>query len=163
MPTIDQVRELLARHGLAVMDFDEPTPTSEAAARAVGCSLAEIAKTLLFFVGPSPVVVVASGDVRVKGSKLKRASGRSGQVRLPNPDEVLRHTGYPAGGVCPFLLPETLPVLLDDSLMRFPVVYPSAGNANSAVAVPLEVLRELTTGAGAQVSEPVSPEGGGGG
>ena len=64
-------------------------------------------------VGGKPVLVVASGDVRVKSGLLKQATGWSGQVRLPAPEEVVRYTGYPPGAVSPFLLPQGLPVLLD--------------------------------------------------
>jgi prolyl-tRNA editing enzyme YbaK/EbsC (Cys-tRNA(Pro) deacylase) len=153
MPTPEQVKAFLAEHDLRVLEFDEETPTSEAAARALGCSVGEIAKTILFLVGSSPVVVLASGDVRAQGGKLKRSAGLSGRVRLPGPDEVLRYTGYPAGGVCPFLLPPGLPILVDRSLERFPIVYPAAGSRRSAVAVPLPLLRELTHGAAAAVCD----------
>ena len=143
MPTIDDVKAYLERQGVAVHEFSEPTPTAETAARAVGCSVGEIAKTILFLVGGRPVVVVAAGDAKVKGSKLKRALGWTGKVRLPGPDDVKRHTGYAPGGVCPFLLPDDLPVVVDGSLRRFDRVFPAAGNAHSAVPVTVDRLVDL--------------------
>ena len=151
MPNIKEVKGYLAERGIAVQEFAVPTPTSAAAAAAVGCSVAEIAKTILLLVGGRPVVVVASGDVRVKGPLLKRATGYSGQVRLPAPQEVLRHTGFAPGGVCPFLLPAALPVLIDASLRRFAVVYLAAGNDRSAVPIDVDRLVELTGGREASV------------
>jgi prolyl-tRNA editing enzyme YbaK/EbsC (Cys-tRNA(Pro) deacylase) len=151
MPTIQEVKEYLAARSVAVTEFEEPTPTCETAARAVGCSVGEIAKTVLFFVGPQPVVVVAAGDLRVRGSALKRALGLSGKVRLPAPHEVEGATGYAAGGVCPFLLPPGVAVVVDVSLRRFPVVHTAAGNDHSAVPVTSDQLLALTGGREADV------------
>jgi prolyl-tRNA editing enzyme YbaK/EbsC (Cys-tRNA(Pro) deacylase) len=84
MPTIEDVKRFLSDRGIEVLEFVEPTPNSEAAARAVGCSVGEIAKSMLFMVGgPNPVLVVTSGDVRVKTSRLKQALGFTGKARLP--------------------------------------------------------------------------------
>jgi prolyl-tRNA editing enzyme YbaK/EbsC (Cys-tRNA(Pro) deacylase) len=146
MSTTLQARALLAREGLTVLAAGQPTRDSVSAAAAVGCSVAEIAKSILLLVGGKPVLVVAGGDVRVKSGLLKRALGWSGQVRLPAPDEVVRHTGYPPGAVSPFLLPPQLPVLLDVSLRRFPVIYPAAGDDASSVAITLDHLQRLSGG-----------------
>lgn len=155
MPTIAEVKSYLAARQVAVLEFELPTPCSVSAARAVGCSVAEIAKSILFIVGGQPVLVVTSGDMKVKSSLLKQALGRSGKVRLPEADDVLQHTGFAPGGVCPFLLPEQLPVLLDRSLRRFATVYPAAGNDFSAVPLSVERLLELTGGAEVEVCEPL--------
>ncbi len=144
MATISELKEYLADHAIEVWEYAEPTATAAAAADAVGCGVAEIAKTLLFLVGGTPVVVVTCGDVKVKSSRLKQAFGLSGKVKLPQGDDVERLTGYLPGGVCPFLLPADLPILLDTSLQRFPVVYAAAGNNHSAVPVTVAQLQQLT-------------------
>lgn len=159
MPTLEEVKAYLAAEDVEVWQFDEPTPTSETAARAVGCSVGEIAKTILFLVKDRPVVAVAAGDARVKASKLKRALGWTGKVRLPGGDEVVRHTGYAPGGVCPFLLPRGLPVLVDRSLRRFERIYPAAGDDHSAVPITVDRLLELTGGAEADVCDLPEPSG----
>lgn len=153
MPTIEDVKSFLDDRGIVVWEFVEPTPNSETAAKAVGCSVGEIAKSILFIIGNKPVVVVTSGDVRVKTSKLKRALGFTGRARLPEADEVLRYTGYAPGGVCPFLLPAGLQVLVDVSMRRFPVVYAAAGNKHSAVPVTVDQLLEITGGVEVEVCE----------
>ena len=153
MPTIEDVKQYLRERGIKVWEFEEPTPTSETAARAVGCSVGEIAKTILFIIGGTPVVVVTSGDVRVKGSKLKQAVGFTGKARLPEAEEVAAHTGYAPGGVCPFLLPAGLKVVVDRSMRRFPKVYAAAGNEHSAVPITVEQLLEITGGAEVAVCE----------
>jgi prolyl-tRNA editing enzyme YbaK/EbsC (Cys-tRNA(Pro) deacylase) len=153
MPSIDDVKRFLHGRGIEVLEFSEPTPKSETAARAVGCSVGEIAKSILFIIGGTPVVVVTSGDVRVKGSKLKQAVGISGKARLPEAEEVLACTGYAPGGVCPFLLPEGLKVVVDTSMRRFLVVYAAAGNEHSAVPVTVDQLLEVTGGVEVEVCE----------
>jgi prolyl-tRNA editing enzyme YbaK/EbsC (Cys-tRNA(Pro) deacylase) len=153
MPVIEDVRRFLQDRGIAVMEFVEPTPNSVAAANAVGCSVGEIAKTILFIIGGRPLVVVTSGDVKVKTSKLKQVLGSTGKARLPVAEEVIRYTGYAPGGVCPFLLPDDLRILVDASMRRFPVVYAAAGNEHSAVPVTVDQLLEITGGIEVEVCE----------
>jgi prolyl-tRNA editing enzyme YbaK/EbsC (Cys-tRNA(Pro) deacylase) len=157
MRNADEVQKYLAAEGLTVLRANAPTRDSNAAAAAVGCTVAEIAKSILMLVGSQPVLVVASGDVRVKSGLLKQALGRSGQVRLPAPVEVLRFTGYAPGAVSPFLLPGGLPVLLDVSLQRFPLLYPAAGDDSSSVGISLEHLQRLSGGRLAEVCAGADP------
>lgn len=144
MPTLATVRAWLAEHGVEVLEFDLPTPTAETAAAAVGCAVGQIAKTLLFRVGRNHVAVIAAGDARVQQARLKQATGFAGKVTMARAEEVVAWTGYAPGGVCPFLLPDDLPRLLDASLKRFDVVYPAAGNAHSAVPIDYQRLRQLS-------------------
>ncbi len=146
MPSIEEVEDYLRRQQVEVWRYEQPTPTSEAAAAAVGCSVAEIAKSLLFIVGGTPVMVVTCGDMKVKSSLLKQGTGTTGKVKLPQAEEVIALTGYAPGGVCPFLLPAQLPVYLDQSLRRFGRVYAAAGNDASAVPVTTSQLECLTQG-----------------
>ncbi len=158
MPTIAEVKAYLAGQGVEVHQFNQPTPTSETAALAVGCTPAEIAKSILFIVGGKPVMVVTSGDMKVKSSKLKQAAGLTGKVKLPEPHEVIGHTGYAPGGVCPFLLPGDLPVYLDSSLRRFDWVFPAAGDDHSAVPITVNRLVEITRATEVDVCDPRSGE-----
>jgi len=153
MPSIDDVKRTLDRMGIEVWEFSDPTPDSIAAARAVGCSVGEIAKSILLLVGGEPVLVVTSGDMKVRNPKLKQATGLPGKVRLPEAEEVARFTGYAPGGVCPFLLPEALRVLVDSSLRRFPRVFAAAGNDHSAVPVTVDQILAITGGEEVDVCE----------
>lgn len=153
MPSIADVKAYLKERSIEVWEFEELTPTSETAAKAVGCSVAEIAKSILFVVGDQPVVAVTCGDRRIKGSRLKQAAGLKGKVRLPGEDEVLRYTGYAPGGVCPFLLPPSVRIIIDSAMRRFPRVYAAAGNDRSAVPITVEQLLSLTGGIEAAVSD----------
>lgn len=155
MAEVAEIKLYLKGHGIEVWEYEEETATAATAAAAVGCSVAEIAKTLLFLVGGEPVVVVTCGDMKVKSSPLKREFELKGKVKLPQSEDVVSCTGYSPGGVCPFLLPEQLPVRLDRSLERFPVVYAAAGNSHSAVPVTIEQLRQLTGGSVADLCDPI--------
>lgn len=153
MPSIDDVKRTLDRMGIEVWEFAVPTPDSLAAAKAVGCSVGEIAKSILLLVGGEPVLVVTSGDMKVKNPKLKQATGLTGKVRLPKAEEVVRFTGYPPGGVCPFLLPEALRVLVDSSMRRFSRVFAAAGNDHSAVPISVDQILAITGGEEVDVCE----------
>lgn len=146
MPCFEEVRDFLSGFGLQAAVFEQPTPTAVAAAAVVGCSIAQIAKTMLVEMAGEPLIVVASGDARLNNSLLKKASGRSGKVRFCQSEQVADLLGYPPGGVCPFLLPQGLKVLLDESLRRFDIVYPAAGTIASAATVPVEMLPQLCAG-----------------
>jgi prolyl-tRNA editing enzyme YbaK/EbsC (Cys-tRNA(Pro) deacylase) len=154
MPGLNDVRRWLEERKVEVLTFAEETPTAVTAARAVGCSPAEIAKSILFLIGGQAVLVVTSGDMKIKSGLLKKAAGLTGKVRLPAAEEVLDRTGYTPGGVCPFLLPADLPVFLDESLWRFATVYPAAGDDHSAVPLSPARLAELVSGRRAEICTP---------
>ena len=156
MPDIQEVKAYLAAEGIEVWEYPTETATCATAAAAVGCSVAEIAKTLLFLIGGKPVAVVTCGDMKVKSSRLKQAFGLAGKVKLPQAEEVVACTGYAPGGVCPFLLPTDLPILLDISMQRFSVVYAAAGSSYSAVPVTVAQLEQLTGGGLAELCEPLA-------
>ena len=153
MVTIGDVEKFLSQYSIRVLKFDEHTPDSKTAARAVGCSMAEIAKSILVKVGNQPVLVVTCGDTKLNSSRLKRTMELSGKVRFAAADEVKNHTGYAPGGVTPFLLPKDLPVVLDSSMRRFSTVYPAAGDDHSAVPVTPDQLLELTGGKEADICD----------
>lgn len=155
MTTSDAVKLWLAEQQIEVLEFTEQTATAATAAAAVGCSVAEIAKTLLFLVGGKPVAVVTSGDMKVNSSRLKQFFRLTGKVSLPHAEEVKSYTGYLPGGVCPFLLPPDLPLVLDISLQRFAQVYPAAGDDRSAVPLTVMQLQQLAAAPFADVCEPL--------
>ncbi len=147
MNVIEKVQHYLDQYkmDLKIIEFEESTSTCELAAAALGVEVGQIAKTLLFLADGNPVLVVASGDNKIKSNKLKKLLGAS-KVRMADPETVKRVTGYPVGGVCPLALAEAVPVLLDDSMYRFPVVYAAAGTPRSALPVTMEQLEIITGG-----------------
>ncbi len=129
-----RVSEFLSGSGVEFepRDFGESTKSSSLAAQALGCTLAEIAKSVVF-VGEKTAVVIISGDRRVDRRKLAEAAG--GVVRIATPEEVRERTGYPIGGVPPFPHVRGVAVFLDASIAKFDQVWAAAGTPNSVFRI----------------------------
>lgn len=149
----DRVRAFLADHGLAeeIVTFEQSTKTAQMAADAMGCELGQIVKSLVFMVEGRAVLALVAGDRRGDADAIAAAVGGS-SANFADADSVREATGYAIGGVSPFDLPEALPVLIDESLERFDVVYPAAGTPSSMVRVPRESLVRLSRGRVARIS-----------
>ncbi len=144
----DRVRAFLEAHGLAdgLVVFEQSTKTAQMAADAMGCELGQIVKSLVFVIdGVRPVVALVAGDRRGDAEAIAREMGAA-RAELADAETVRAATGYAIGGVCPFDLPEDLPVLVDESLLRYEVVYPAGGTPDSMVRMSRERLVELTGG-----------------
>ncbi len=138
----ERVAEYLGKTGLKteIREFDGSTRNSALAAKALGCRVEEIAKSVVFL-GPAAVVVVLSGDRRVDVTKLEALVG--GPVRVATPDEVKEATGYPVGGVPPFPHREGVTVIPDSSLTRFGAVWAAAGAPNAVFRIRPDELAGL--------------------
>jgi len=146
-PEIKKVQSYIDRFGLGlkVMEMEDNTGTSDLAAGALGVEVGQIAKTLLFMADERPVMIVASGDVKIKTNRLKRITGAS-RIKMADQASVKRITGYDVGGVCPLALPERITIYLDQSMKRFPLVYAAAGTSRSALPVDMDQLQTITGG-----------------
>src|SRR4051812_5162806 len=92
-----------------VRTLDQPTRNVAEAAAAVGCTSAQIAKTLVFVADGDPVLVVASGAHRVDTDALADIFDVA-QIRQASPEEVRVATGYPIGGGSPPRAPPPVPL-----------------------------------------------------
>ena len=142
----DKVREYLKSKNLEdhIQVHEGTIDTVEHAALQVGCSEAEIAKTLSFLVDDKPVIIVMAGDARVNNGKFKAFFHT--KARMIPRDRVKELTGFEPGGVCPFGVKEGTPIYLDESMKRFELVHPAAGDEYTSAAFTLEEL-ELASGA----------------
>jgi prolyl-tRNA editing enzyme YbaK/EbsC (Cys-tRNA(Pro) deacylase) len=145
-PAALRTSELLREAGIdaQVVDFDQPTRTSADAAAAIGCSVAEIAKSIVFRGKASgqAVVVVASGDNRVSEAKVAAKLGEP--LARADADFVRTATGYAIGGVAPIGYSQPVKLLLDETLQRFETVWAAAGTPFSVFPVKPDQLRGLT-------------------
>ena len=141
--SLDSVRAWLAEHApdLPLIEVAASTATVAAAAEALGVAPGRIAKTLAVRAGDCFFLLVARGDARLDNFKCKAEFGA--RPRMLGPEETMRLTGHPVGGVCPFGLATPLPVFCDVSLQGFDRVYPAAGSLNSSVAVTPQRLFDL--------------------
>lgn len=132
-----------------------PMPTVPAAAAAIGVGEKQILKTLLFDDRNGGfVVAIACGTGRVDRARLAAATG-AGNLRVADEPDVLRITGYPAGGVAPLALPRDLPVVVDTAVTELPVAWGGAGREELLMRVaPADVVR-LNNAIVAEIVTPV--------
>lgn len=151
------VREALARKGVheRIVVLEESAATAEAAAAALGVELGAIVKSLVFLVGPDPVLVLVAGDRRCAAERLPELTGLQGEVRKADAATVQKVTGFSIGGVAPVGLLRPLPTVIDASLGRFPRVYAAAGHPHCLFETNLDELAFLT---GGRISEEIAVE-----
>jgi len=116
--------------------------TVELAAQAIGVTPGEIAKTLSFITKEGPVLVIAEGTARVDNRKYKDTFHTKAKM-IPG-DQVEELIGHAPGGVCPFGIKEGVPVYMDESLRKYALVYPAAGDDHSAVRLTVEELEQVS-------------------
>jgi prolyl-tRNA editing enzyme YbaK/EbsC (Cys-tRNA(Pro) deacylase) len=153
-PSTQKVVEAARQRGLAieVRQFAESTSTAQEAAQAIGASLGQIVKSLLFLADDKPVLVLASGPNRVDTAKVAQQLGAR-QVRRASADDVRAATGFAIGGVPPFGHSRPLPVLFDRDLLQFEVVWAAAGTHNSVFAAEPHRLAEASGAVVADIKE----------
>ncbi len=144
----EKVREYLKEKGLEqqITIHEETIDTVEHAAVQIGCTEAEIAKTLTFLVEDKPVIIVMAGDTKVNSSKFKKYFHTKPHM-IPR-DQVEQLIGHEPGGVCPFAVNAGVPIWLDTSMQRFSVVHPAAGSQFASVALTLQQLEQAVDCAG---------------
>jgi prolyl-tRNA editing enzyme YbaK/EbsC (Cys-tRNA(Pro) deacylase) len=138
--------------GLRVLEFEQSTHSSAEAAAAIGCEVAQIAKSMMFRAADGqPVLVVASGANRVDERKVAALLGQ--KVKRADPAFVLAATGAAVGGVSPVghvIAPLTL---LDQDLRRFETVWAAAGSQYAVFALTPDDLARLTGAGFAEVAK----------
>ena len=140
-------------HPETIRAFPEGTRTAEDAARAVGCAVAEIAKSLVFRQkgAARPVVVVASGADRVDLGRVARAVGAP--VERADGRWVREVTGFAIGGVAPVAHLTQPVVLVDSRVMALARVWAAAGSPAHVFETTPERLLALSGGRVADVAE----------
>ena len=116
--------------------------TVEDAAKSIGCTEAEIAKSLTFMVGEQPVMIVMAGDTKVNSSKFKNYFHCKPSM-IPR-DRVQELVGHEPGGVCAFGIKDGIDVYLDVSLKRFEMVHSAAGDDYTTFDSSPEILEKYT-------------------
>jgi prolyl-tRNA editing enzyme YbaK/EbsC (Cys-tRNA(Pro) deacylase) len=153
------VIDAAAGHGLRIEPVTYPagTRTAEDAARAIGCDVAQIVKSLVFDLvdadaGVTPVVALVSGADRLDEAKLAAAAGAS-RARRVDADRVRAVTGFPIGGVAPFGHPEPVRTYVDPGLLVHDEVWAAGGTPQVVFAVDPQVLVTTTDGTVVDLAE----------
>jgi prolyl-tRNA editing enzyme YbaK/EbsC (Cys-tRNA(Pro) deacylase) len=122
--------------------FPEGTKTAEDAARAIGCDVSAIVKSLVFYVDEEPVVALVPGDLRLDTTRLADAAGGE-SARRASLEEVREATGFAAGGTPPFGHAHPLRVFADPALRRNDPVWAAAGTPTTVFPISIEELDRL--------------------
>jgi prolyl-tRNA editing enzyme YbaK/EbsC (Cys-tRNA(Pro) deacylase) len=142
---VQRVREALGP-GHAVVDLGRSARTAADAARAVGCDVAQIVKSLVFRLGESgrALLVLTSGANRVDEARVAALVGE--RVSKADADFVRAETGFAIGGVAPVGHARPIVTLIDEDLVRWPEIWAAAGHPTTVVRLaPAELVR-LTGG-----------------
>ncbi|HEY3222462.1 MAG TPA: YbaK/EbsC family protein [Pseudolabrys sp.] len=151
--SVERVRAALqkAAHPDTIEVFADGTRTAEEAAAAVGCTVAQIAKSVVLRAGAQVVLVMTSGVNRVDVEKISRALGV--KAKAAGGRWVRDTTGFAIGGVAPVGHMGCPRVFIDVDLMTLDPIWAAAGSPRHVFrSTPSELVR-LTGGAIADVKE----------
>ena len=142
-PNVTRVVQAAKERGLEIMTrrFPEGTKTAQDAANAIGVSLGQIVKSLVFAVDGEIVMAFVSGSNQLDEKKLAQAAGGLKCSRV-DADAVREATGFPIGGVPPFGHTTQLRVFVDPDLLQYDEVWAAAGTWNDNFgANPNDIVR----------------------
>jgi len=140
----DRVRAALLAVGIEdrIVEFPDGTRTSADAAEAVGCSVAQIAKSMVFRSGSQAVVVITSGANRVDAAKISALLGLP--IKRADANFVRDATGFAVGGVSPVGFTSPPLLVFDQDLLALGTVWAAAGSPHHVFAIAAVDLRRIT-------------------
>lgn len=149
--SVDRVRAALmaAGHPDTIESFPEGTRTAADAAAAVGCDVAQIAKSIVFRAGGRAAVIVTSGANRVDTAKAAAALGVA--LKRADADWVRETTGFAVGGVSPVGHLSPPLILLDADLLTLDPIWAAAGSPRHVFRTSAEALLRMTGASSAEV------------
>lgn len=130
-------------HPVEIRTFPTGTKTARDAARAIGCEVGQIVKSLVFIADESPVLALTSGANRVDEARLAQLAGTA-RARRASPEEARAATGFAVGGTPPFGHPDPVRTFLDRDLLGFEEVWAAAGSPDAVFRIGPEELRRTS-------------------
>jgi prolyl-tRNA editing enzyme YbaK/EbsC (Cys-tRNA(Pro) deacylase) len=146
-PAAQRVQALLRESGSdCTVTLLAATARSAAdAAAAIGCTVAQIAKSLVFrSAGGRAVLVIASGTNRVDEGKIAAVLGE--KIGKADADFVRDRTGYAIGGVAPVGHPPGIRIFIDADLAKYAAIWAAAGHPHAVFRLTADELVRLTKG-----------------
>ena len=146
-PNVVRVTAAAKERGLEISTrrFPEGTKTAADATAAIGVTVGQIVKSLVFGVDNEIVMALVSGSNQLDEKKLALAAGGEKCARV-DADAVREATGFPIGGVPPLGLATQLRIFIDPDLMQYDEVWAAAGTWNDVFAVSPRELATATAG-----------------
>ena len=152
-PAAQRVQALLRQAGTdcTVVMLAATARSAAEAAAAIGCTVAQIAKSLVFrSASGRAVLVIASGTNRVDEHKLAAALGE--KIAKADADFVRDRTGYAIGGVAPVGQPPGIRILIDADLAKYDAIWAAAGHPHAVFRLTPAELARLTGGTVATIA-----------
>ena len=147
-PSAQRVQDALLARGFQnqVQELSETARSAAEAAAAVGCTVAQIAKSLVFKGRQSgrAVLVVASGANRVDLAKVQALLGEP--LDRADPDFVREETGFAIGGIPPVGHAKPITTVIDEDLLAHERIWAAAGHPNAVFPLTPDELVKLTGG-----------------
>lgn len=152
--SVERVAAVLRERGVQARleEFEDGTHSAREAARAAGCELEQIVKSLVFVCDGLPVLALLPGDRRADAAKVAVAA-KAGYARVAKPEEVVGATGFEPGAVAPFPAPRVGTVLLDRALLRHEIVWAGAGSPRHIMGLSPVELARVTRAIAADLAE----------
>jgi prolyl-tRNA editing enzyme YbaK/EbsC (Cys-tRNA(Pro) deacylase) len=147
----DRVRAALAAAGVQVeiRQFDTSTRTAEDAALAIGTTVGQIVKSLVFVSGGRPVLALMSGSNQLELASLAALTGQ--EVGKADASLVRAATGYSIGGVPPLGFPQPIETYIDRDLFKYEEIWAAAGTPNHVFRTTPAALIRLTSATAAEL------------
>ncbi|MEW6212623.1 MAG: YbaK/EbsC family protein [Acidobacteriota bacterium] len=143
-----RIQDLLSEFGaeFEIVEFPSTTKTAIEAANAIGCSVAQIAKSILFRTvkDKKPVMVIASGANRVNEAHIADFVGEP--IEKADAAYVREKTGFVIGGVPPIGHTEPIYTIIDEDLLKLDELWAAAGTPNSVFRLSAASLLDMTAG-----------------
>ena len=153
-PSAQRVQDALRGMGFGyeVIEFAQTTRTAAEAAAAVGCTVGQIAKSLIFKGRRSgrPLLVIASGANRVNEKPMQAVVGEP--IEKPDADFVRQQTGFVIGGVPPLGHAAPLTIYIDEDLLQYDIIWAAAGTPNAVFRLAPADLLPMTGGQAIKVT-----------
>ncbi len=147
-PSAQKVQNALTAAGFSnrVVEHTQTTRSAKEAAAAIGCSMGQIAKSLIFKTGQTHrgVLVIASGLNRVNEARLSELVGEP--IEKADADFAQETTSFAIGGIPPLGLSTVLLTFIDEDLMTFSEIWAAAGNPNAVFRLSPQELQQMTAG-----------------
>jgi prolyl-tRNA editing enzyme YbaK/EbsC (Cys-tRNA(Pro) deacylase) len=128
---------------IEVREFPEGTRTAQDAANAIGVSVGQIVKSLVFLADGAPIVCLVSGANRVDTGRLAQAID-AGRIDRADADTVREATGFAIGGVPPFGHATDVAVYCDRDLLVHDVIWSAAGTPTAVFSAEPRALIEAS-------------------
>lgn len=144
----EKVQNALNKYGfeLNVTELPNSARTAQEAANAIGCTVSQIAKSLIFKgkTSQKPILIIASGTNRVNEKAVKEYVGE--KIEKADAGFVLEHTGFAIGGIPPVGHKTPIVTFVDEDILQYDEIWAAAGTPNAVFKLTPKILLEITKG-----------------